>query len=136
MDEKKLTRFKNLLLEKRQDLMNQMSFIKDSEMQNTIKEASGDHSAYSFHMADQGTDTMEREKSFLYAQRDGRFLYHIVMALERVESGTYGLCQSCGKPISDERLEAVPHARLCITCKANEEKMPSESGNEDEGELP
>jgi DnaK suppressor protein len=136
MEEKKLGRFRTLLLEKRRDLMNQMSFIKDTDMQNTIKEASGDHSAYSFHMADQGTDTMEREKSFLYAQRDGRFLYHIDMALERVESGTYGLCQSCAKPISDERLEAVPHARLCITCKANEEKMPSESGQDDGEDIP
>jgi DnaK suppressor protein len=135
MDEKKLSRFKNLLLEKRRDLMNQMAFIKDTDMQNTIKEASGDHSAYSFHMADQGTDTMEREKSFLYAQRDGRFLYHIDMALERVENGTYGLCHSCGKPISDERLEAVPHARLCITCKATEEIKPSESESEDKEEI-
>jgi len=136
MDEKKLERFRILLLEKRRELMNQMEFIKDSEMKNTIKEASGDHSAYSFHMADQGTDTMEREKSFLYAQRDGRFLYHIDMALERVENGTYGLCHSCGKPISNERLEAVPHARLCITCKANEEKKPSESESDNEEDIP
>jgi DnaK suppressor protein len=127
MDEKKLTFYKNLLLEKRKELMSQMAFIKDSEMQTTMKEATGDHSAYSFHMADQGTDTMEREKNFFYAQRDGRLLYHIDMALERVENGSYGLCHSCGKPISNERLEAVPHARLCITCKANEEKTPSES---------
>ena len=136
MDEKKLERFRILLLEKRRELINQMAFIKESEMQNTIKEASGDHSAYSFHMADQGTDTMEREKSFLYAQRDGRFLYHIDMALERVENGTYGLCHSCGKPISNERLEAVPHARLCITCKANEEKKPSESESDNEEDIP
>jgi DnaK suppressor protein len=132
MDEKKLAKFKNLLLEKRKDLMNQMSFIKDNEMQSTMKEATGDHSAYSFHMADQGTDTMEREKSFFYAQRDGRLLYHIDLALERVDAGTYGLCQSCNEPISDERLEAVPHARLCIKCKANEEKLPPESDEEPE----
>jgi RNA polymerase-binding transcription factor DksA len=41
----------------------------------------------------------------------------------------------CNKPISDERLEAVPHARLCITCKANEEKTPSESENADAEEI-
>lgn len=132
MDEKKLAHFKRLLLEKRKELMNQMESITDSEMQTTMKEATGDHSAYSFHMADQGTDTMEREKSFLYAQRDGRFLYHIDMALERVENGSYGLCQACGKPISNERLEAVPHARLCITCKASEETKPSESEVDEE----
>ena len=127
MDAQKLTFYKNLLLQKRQELMSQMAFIKDNEMNSTMKEATGDHSAYSFHMADQGTDTMEREKSFFYAQRDGRLLYHIDVALERVESGTYGLCQSCNKPIADERLEAVPHARLCIACKSTEEKTSPET---------
>ncbi len=122
MNEKKLTFYKELLLQKRKELLDQMNFIRDTEMENTLKEATGDHSAYSFHMADQGTDAMEREKNFLYAQRNGRLLYHIDMALERIENGTYGLCQSCGKPISEERLEAVPHARLCIECKALEEK--------------
>jgi len=122
MNEKKLTFYKKLLLQKRKELLDQMNFIRDTEMENTLKEATGDHSAYSFHMADQGTDAMEREKNFLYAQRNGRLLYHIDMALERIENGTYGLCQSCGKPISEERLEAVPHARLCIECKALEEK--------------
>jgi RNA polymerase-binding protein DksA len=135
MEEKKLAFFKNLLLEKRRELMGQMALIKDTEMQTTMKEATGDHSAYSFHMADQGTDTMEREKSFFYAQRDGRLLYHIDQALERVESGVYGLCHSCQKPIADERLEAVPHARLCIQCKANEEKNPSEEAEPEEEEI-
>ncbi len=132
MDAKRTAFFKNLLLEKRKDLMQQLTIIKDSEMQTTLKEATGDHSAYSFHMADQGTDTMEREKSFFYAQRDGRLLYHIDMALERVENGTYGLCHSCQKPISEERLEAVPHARLCIQCKASEENTPSDAEAEEE----
>lgn len=133
MNEKKLTFYKTLLLQKRKELLDQMNFIRDTEMENTLKEATGDHSAYSFHMADQGTDAMEREKNFLYAQRNGRLLYHIDMALERIENGTYGLCQSCGNPISDERLEAVPHARLCIQCKALEEKTspPSEEIEEE-----
>ncbi|HEX9934828.1 MAG TPA: TraR/DksA C4-type zinc finger protein [bacterium] len=132
MDEKKLQFFKQLLLAKRKELMVQMNLIKESEMQNTMKESAGDHSAYSFHMADQGTDTMEREKSFFYAQRDGRLLYHIDMALERIENGTYGLCQTCNNPINRERLEAVPHARLCIACKSQEEKTPVEPSDEEE----
>ncbi|MDZ7343590.1 MAG: TraR/DksA C4-type zinc finger protein, partial [candidate division KSB1 bacterium] len=68
--------------------------------------------------------TMEREKAFYFATREGRLLYHIDQALDRVEGGSYGFCQNCGQPINRERLEAVPHARLCITCKANEEKNP------------
>jgi len=131
MNKRDMARFKKLLLKKRKELMDQMEFIKEVEMESTIKEASGDHSAYAFHMADQGTDTMEREKNFLYAQRDGRLLYHIDQALERIEEGTYGLCQTCGELIDRERLKAVPNASLCIECKSEKEgvnKIPSGSG--------
>jgi DnaK suppressor protein len=132
MEQNDLKFYKKLLMDKRRDLLGQMDFIKETEMDTTSREASGDHSAYSFHMADQGTDTMEREKSFLYAQRDGRLLYHIDLALERVEKGDYGLCHECRKPISKERLEAVPHARLCISCKAKEEKIEPHATEETE----
>lgn len=123
MNQKEKARYKKLLLDKRMELLNQMAFIKDVEMETTTRESSGDHSAYAFHMADQGTDTMEREKNFFYAQRDGRLLYHIDQALERLDEGAYGLCHSCQQPISKDRLEAVPHARLCIQCKSREEEL-------------
>lgn len=123
MNKKDVAYFKKLLLNKRKELMEQMDFIKEAEMENTVKEASGDHSSYAFHMADQGTDTMEREKNFYYAQRDGRLLYHIDRTLERIEKGTFGLCQSCNNPIDRKRLMAVPHARLCIQCKSKEERV-------------
>ena len=122
MDKKEIAKMKKLLLKKRKEMMEQMDFIKEVEMDSTRKEASGDHSSYAFHMADQGTDTMEREKNFFYAQRDGRLLYHIDMALERIENGTFGVCDSCGQQIHCDRLEAVPHARLCIECKSKEER--------------
>ena len=131
MNKKEIAHVKKLLLKKRQEMIDQMSFIKEAEMNSTTKESAGDHSSYAFHMADQGTDTMEREKNFFYAQRDGRFLYHLDQALERIEKGTYGVCDSCGKSIGKERLEAVPHARLCIACKSSEEKIalaPSDEG--------
>ncbi|MBN2029203.1 TraR/DksA family transcriptional regulator [bacterium] len=123
MNKKDTEYFKKLLLDKRRELMEQMDFIKEAEMETTVKEASGDHSSYAFHMADQGTDTMEREKNFYYAQRDGRLLYHIDQTLERIEKGTFGLCQSCNNPIDRKRLMAVPHARLCIQCKSKEERV-------------
>ena len=122
MNKKDLKHFKTLLLKKRKELMQQMDLIKETEMETTLKEATGDHSSYAFHMADQGTDTMEREKNFYYAQRDGRLLYHIDQALERIEDGNFGLCHTCSNPIHRERLEAVPHASYCIECKSSEEK--------------
>ncbi len=121
MQQKELDYYKELLLQKRRELMDQLGYIKENSFKDTMKDASGDNSAYSFHMADQGTDTQEREKAFMMAYREGRLIYHIDEALARIEKGTYGLCLECGNPISPERLEAVPHARLCIECKSREE---------------
>ena len=132
MTKREIEQVKKLLLKKRKEMAEQMNFIKEVEMDSTTKEAAGDHSAYAFHMADQGTDTMEREKNFFYAQRDGRLIYHIDKALERIEDGTFGICDACKQPISKERLQAVPHARMCIACKSSEEKMPKIPMGEEE----
>ncbi|MFH1942196.1 MAG: TraR/DksA C4-type zinc finger protein [bacterium] len=123
MKESELRHFKKLLLERRKELLNEMSAIKNEESESTLKEEDGDSSAYGFHLADQGTDSITQEQNFLYAQRDSRLLYHIDMALERIEEDIYGLCENCGLPISKDRLEALPHARLCISCKAQEEGL-------------
>jgi RNA polymerase-binding protein DksA len=73
-------------------------------------------------MADQGTDNMEREIAFLGASAEGRALLHVDEALRKLYRGDYGVCEQCGEEISRKRLEAVPHATLCITCKEKEEK--------------
>ena len=106
-----------------------MNSITESGRECTAKESASDLSSYSFHMADQGTDSNEREKQFKYAERDSRFLYHIEEALERIKNGAYGMCETCGKPIGRVRLEAIPHARLCITCKSNEESSKTVNNN-------
>jgi RNA polymerase-binding protein DksA len=121
MDSDKLDQFRELLLQKRKELEEQLVYIKENSFRDTMKDASGDNSSYSFHMADQGTDAQEREKAFMMAYREGRLIYHIDEALERIEDGSYGECLECGEPISEPRLEAVPHARLCINCKSKEE---------------
>jgi RNA polymerase-binding transcription factor DksA len=74
-------------------------------------------------MADQGTDAMEREKQFLFASQEGRYLWHVNEALRRLYKtpDKFGLCHQCGAEINFERLDALPHARLCITCKEKEE---------------
>jgi DnaK suppressor protein len=120
MRKKDLEKYEKLLLAKRAKLIQEMGLLKKSA-EATIRDSSGDLSSYSYHMADQGTDAMEREKAFLFASKDGRLLYHINEALRRIKDKTYGKCMLCGKPISSARLEAVPHARLCIVCKEKEE---------------
>lgn len=125
MTDQELEFFKARILEKRAELLQELGYLKDSTMSSTPQEAAGEHSAYAYHMADLGTDNMEREKAFFYAYRESRLLYHLDQALDRIKNKTYGFCRECGNPIGQARLEAVPHATLCIDCKSNEEKKNS-----------
>jgi DnaK suppressor protein len=114
--------FRKLILEKREKLMKEIGYLESEVMTATTKDSSGDLSSYSFHMADQGTDAEEREKAFLLASREGRYVYHLNEALRRIDDGSYGKCAVCGRQIHKERLKAVPHATKCITCKSKEER--------------
>ena len=122
MDKEKLEYYKNLILQKRTELLRQLDHLRDSGLNESVSVSSGDHSTYSFHMADQGTDTMEREQQYMFASREQNFLYHLDLALERIDKGEFGKCINCGQDINEERLEAAPHVRLCIDCKSKEER--------------
>jgi len=122
MDQTQLRYYKNLILAKREKLLHSLDLLKERGLNSTPKESNGELSAFSYHMADQGTDNMEREKAFLFASREGNLLYHLDLALNRIDKGEYGRCINCKKSIGYERLEAVPHARLCIECKSREER--------------
>ena len=95
----------------------------DEALSQVAPGSENESSAYSFHMADQGTDAMEREKAFLFASKEGRYLYHLDEALRRLYKTPkqFGICEECGTRISFERLDALPHTRLCIRCKEREE---------------
>ena len=125
MTKKDLKHFEKRLLEEREKLIGELSHLERTALGQSQREQSGDLSAYSFHMADMGTDAMEREKAFLFASAEGRLLYHIDEALRKLYRGEYGKCEECGKQIARERLEAIPNARLCIVCKSKEEKKAS-----------
>jgi len=114
--------FEGRLLEERARLLKELGYLEQNVLKQNQRDSSGDLSGYSFHMADLGTDAMEREKAFLFASAEGRAIYDVDEALRRLYSGNYGTCESCGQPIARERLEVVPHARLCVRCKEREEK--------------
>jgi len=122
MSKKMLQHFEKRLLEERQRVLKELGHY-DDVFGATPQSADGDLSSYSFHMADQGTDAMEREKAFLFASQEGRFLWHIDQALRRLYKSpeTFGKCHNCGEDIAFERLDALPHARYCIRCKQREE---------------
>lgn len=129
---KDLEHFKNIILEKRDEIIEQLQNLKDQMLDPTTGEYINENSPYSLHMAEQGTDAMEREKTFLYAQRENKFLGYLEDALKRIEAGTYGICIECIDEqhhlcdtcplVPKARLEAVPHSQLCLPMKQKQEK--------------
>jgi DnaK suppressor protein len=119
--QKDLAHFKEIILEKRKEILEELESLKATMMDVTTGEYVTENSTYSLHM-EQGTDAMEREKTFLFASREGKFLNYLDDALKRIERGDYGFCTDCGTLIERERLEAVPHAQLCVKCKLKKGK--------------
>ena len=76
---------------------------------------------HSNHMADQGTDEFRHEQAIRLVQSEGRYLYRIEDALQRVEDGIYGRCELCDQAINKERLDALPYTRMCIECAEKED---------------
>ncbi len=114
-------KYKKLLLKAREDIISEMNNItKDSS--KSQREASGDLSGYSFHMADQASDNYEREFSLNLASDNQKVIYAIDEALERIKDKSYGKCTQCDKEIGKRRLQAVPYAVLCIKCQRKEEE--------------
>ena len=118
MDAEKLEYFKKLLLEKRKEVSERIEHLREVAMESPA--ATGNNSSYSFHMADQGTDAMEREKAFLFLSREEKYFQQIERSLTAIELGEYGICRVCGKEIDEERLKAVPTTRICVPCKQAE----------------
>jgi DnaK suppressor protein len=87
---------------------------------DSLSEASGEN-AYRDHMADQGSATFEREMDMSFEESEREALDDVRAAIARIEAGTYGVCSRCGAEIPHGRLEAMPTASLCITCKEAEE---------------
>ena len=111
-----LEQFRQIILEKRKEILEELEALKSSMMDVTTGEYIAENSTYSLHM-EQGTDAMEREKTFLFASREGKFLNYLDDALRRIDKGTYGTCIECNSLIEKERLEAVPHTQMCLKCK-------------------
>ncbi|CAN5786017.1 hypothetical protein BH23GEM3_BH23GEM3_09100 [soil metagenome] len=114
LTEQQREQIEKYLLREREQVLESIETFNAQEQD--LQERSGELSLYRFHMADIGTDAMEKEKDFLFASRDGRRLYEVDEALRRLyqDPETFGTCEQCGRTIEFERLEVVPAARLCI----------------------
>jgi RNA polymerase-binding transcription factor DksA len=122
-----LKEFKEIILAERRDILESARANMQSLVDNESGDYVGDNSTYSTHMAEQGTDEMEREKNYMFVQRDEKYLGYLQDALIRIDNGTYGICQDCIEVpknmckscplIPKERLELVPITQHCIECK-------------------
>lgn len=118
--DKDLEYFKELILNKRSEATEDIDRMR-AQLEDAREQAEND-SAYSFHMADAGTDAMEREKLYLMIAREQKYVGYLDRALDRIKNKTYGICKVTGKPISRERLEAVPHTEISIAAKNKQKK--------------
>ena len=129
MNQTDLGHFKKLLLEKKDQANAGLEELERISRSDETQEPTEDSSAYSLHMADRGTDAMEREKNMLFAQREGEYIKYVDEALQRIGDGTFGICRVCAGEIGSARLEAVPTATQCIDCKSKAEEAKANSPN-------
>jgi len=115
-------RIEKLLLRERERMVELLEQFQENEQD--MRERAGEMSLYRMHMADLGTESQEKEKEFLLASSEGRRLYEVDDALRRLykEPETFGVCESCGKDITFERLEVIPYARRCVECQTEAEE--------------
>ena len=106
--------FKQSLLAKRREIFQNVFDIEGETLKKSRLDASGDLSSMPIHMADIGTDNYEQEFALGLMDSERRILNEIDDALDRIEDGTYGICEGTGEPISKARLKAQPWARYCV----------------------
>lgn len=109
MRKERLASFKKRLLDKRRQLLEEVGraslYGKDRE-DDAIKD-----------LGDQANTAYTREFFFELGNGDRRLLREVTLALQKIEDGTYGVCERCGEPIAEKRLDALPFARYCIDCQ-------------------
>ena len=120
-NKEQIKQFRQLLITERVKLADEIKSIAH-DASTSPRDASGDLSAYTVHMADMAADTYERELSMNIVSTEQELLYQIDDALKRLDDGSFGLCQQCNQPITMSRLKAVPYASLCISCQRSKEQ--------------
>ncbi|MFA7677253.1 MAG: TraR/DksA C4-type zinc finger protein [Candidatus Omnitrophota bacterium] len=119
---KELEKYKEKLLDLKDDIMHQMKDISEDTLMKTQKDVSGDFSGYGLHMADVATDNYERDFNLGIVSSERRTIMEIDEALKRIEDGSYGICQMSGKPIAKTRLSAIPYAKYTKKCQEQREQ--------------
>lgn len=117
----KLREFRNAIEGKMNSTADEVDSMREELGDNTNKQGGiTPDSIYSLHMADAGTDSHEQEKRFMFMNRGSDYFKKLEVALERIDSGEFGICIICEKLIPEERMMEVPNATKCVDCKEHE----------------
>ena len=115
--------FKQLLLSLRARLRGDVRQMADTALHKTRSESNGDLSSMPIHMADIGSDNFEQEFTLSLMENEEGTLDAIEAALERIDSGAFGMCEECGVKIPKARLLAIPYAPFCVKCAEHHENQ-------------
>jgi RNA polymerase-binding transcription factor DksA len=118
----KYRRYFKLLIDLHNHLLGQLGQHSEDTLKRSTKDDTGDLSSYGQHMADAGTDTFDRDFALSMVANEQEALSEIEAAIQRIHAGTYGICEVTGKPISKERLIAVPFTRYSAEAQKDIEK--------------
>jgi RNA polymerase-binding protein DksA len=120
--------FKQMLFKQRGEILSSVNEMEDETLKKSRGDAAGDLSSMPIHMADIGSDNYEQEFTLGLMDSERKMLTEIDDALQRIEHGTYGICEGTGRQIQRARLEAEPWARNCVeyarTLEQNHTKKP------------
>ena len=124
---KELEYFRQLILKIKDKVLEEIKHISEDTLKKSQKDAAGDISGYTYHMADVASDAYDREFSLGLASNEREALYELDDAIKKIDEGTFGICEECKSPITKTRLKAVPYARLCLKCQEKKERLLKKS---------
>ncbi len=124
LPKKELEKYKKLLVVQRAKMLKDYLHMKEDALNKSQKDASGDLSGYSYHLADMASGVYETDFMLRLASEEREKLLAIEEALKRIDEGNYGICNNCSEPISKQRLQAVPQTETCIKCQEKKEDRP------------
>ena len=117
----KLKKFRETIIKRMEEISHEMDEIKVGILdKGNPKAGLSQDSVFSVHMADAGSDSFEKEKSFMFMSRESDYYNNLSHALERIDQEDFGVCKICGGLIPEERLLEVLNATKCVDCKTKD----------------
>lgn len=127
MEEKELEQFRQVLLQMRRKLSDNIGHLHDEALKTAGEQVDELSDVQTEHLADQGLVSFVRDLKLSILQNNDTELCDVNAALAKIEEGTYGECENCDGRISRRRLKALPFARLCIECRQEEERLSQQT---------